>query len=152
MSAKYSGSMTLTDGRRVPLSKEDAESILASVERTRERRSALMPTSVSALGILLDARERLRELGWREAAYCPKDGSTFAVCEMGSTGMWLGSYHGEWPSGYINYADCARNPGGMFFKELDKLTDEEKALIEKCDKDVAAYTERLARSFGAFQD
>lgn len=152
MSEKYSGSMTLEDGRRVPLSKEAAEAIWDSIQLNRERRTVLIPDSVSALGILVDARERLRELGWREASYCPKDGSAFAVCEMGSTGMWLGSYSGEWPSGHIHYADCVSNPGGMFFKPLDKLTDEEKELVAKGEKSVAAHIERLARSFASFQD
>lgn len=34
-----------------------------------------------------------------DAIYCPKDGSTFEIIEVGSTGIFRAHYHGEWPTG-----------------------------------------------------
>jgi hypothetical protein len=52
---------------------------------------------------LLDAMfkqfDGLRELGWQEAVYCPKDGSVFLAIEAGSTGVHECHYQGEWPKG-----------------------------------------------------
>lgn len=45
------------------------------------------------------AYDRLRLLGWREAIYCPKDGTVFEAIEAGSTGVHDCHYQGEWPNG-----------------------------------------------------
>lgn len=37
--------------------------------------------------------------GWREASYCPKDGTHFQAIEAGSTGIHDANYTGEWPNG-----------------------------------------------------
>lgn len=42
---------------------------------------------------------RLKELGWQEAEYCPKDGSEFKAIEVGSTGIHDCVYLGDWPKG-----------------------------------------------------
>lgn len=58
-----------------------------------------MPTEAEALQVLGQAYQRLRELGWNDAIYCPKDGSSFDVIEAGSTGIHRCHYDGEWPKG-----------------------------------------------------
>lgn len=77
--------------------------LIASLEKqiaeAKARRLALMPTENEAISIFFDAHQRLKELGWQEAIYCPKDGSTFHVIEPGSTGIHVASYQGEWPDG-----------------------------------------------------
>lgn len=45
------------------------------------------------------AYDELRKLGWREAVFCPKDGTVFEVIEPGSTGIHDCRYEGEWPTG-----------------------------------------------------
>lgn len=35
---------------------------------------------------------RLKELGWKEGSYCPRDGSMFACCMLGSTGIFDANY------------------------------------------------------------
>jgi hypothetical protein len=41
----------------------------------------------------------LKRLGWRDASYCPKDGSKFLVITAGSTGVFPCHYDGQWPKG-----------------------------------------------------
>jgi hypothetical protein len=41
----------------------------------------------------------LKECGWREVIYCPKDGTRFLAIEAGSTGVFPCSYIGKWPHG-----------------------------------------------------
>ena len=74
----------------------------ASEEATRAaeaKRTADMPDEKSAIDALFSAWLRLRELGWREAMYCPKDGSHFQTIEAGSTSIGDCNYQGEWASG-----------------------------------------------------
>lgn len=93
------GWATLTDGRRVPLSAAECDAIMADVEARRAKRAADMPDERAALNTLFEAFQRLKELGWSEAIYCPKDGSSFDVIEAGSTGIHRAHYYGEWPRG-----------------------------------------------------
>lgn len=72
----------------------------AMAEQASRRRAELMPEQSDALAVLFEAHQRLRELGWREAMYCPKDGSAFLVVEAGSTGVHRCVYRGEWPNGW----------------------------------------------------
>ncbi|MDE2470298.1 MAG: hypothetical protein KGL35_16515, partial [Bradyrhizobium sp.] len=50
-----------------------------------------------ALRAMQDGWIRLKELGWRDGVYCPRDGTHFQVIELGSTGIFDGDCHGEWP-------------------------------------------------------
>ncbi|QUT04036.1 hypothetical protein KFK14_12855 [Sphingobium phenoxybenzoativorans] len=63
-------------------------------------RAALMPTEQDAINLMHEAYTRLKDLGWREAIYCPKDGSTFDAVEPGSTGIHETHYSGTWPDGH----------------------------------------------------
>lgn len=142
------GHKTMADGTRVPLYKDEADELMARIAEADEQRVASMPTTRDALRATLDAVQRLKELGWREAIYCPKSGNPFAVCQVGSTGIWTGHYRGDWPDGYVMYADCASRPDGMFWKPLDRLTPDEDDLRKNCERDVAILIERAARTGG----
>lgn len=143
MSDEFHGSMRMTDGSRVALSSEEAKAIWDRVKQIDEERAAQMPTARDALSVLGGAVDRLKTLGWRDARYCPRDGSPFAVCEIGSTGMWSAFFHDE----LIHYADCCSNPRGMFFKQIDKLSDDEREVMERGDKEVAAEIDRMGDMF-----
>jgi|GEM_PF-1955423 len=59
----------------------------------------MMPTEQDAIRILNAAYNRLKQLGWNDPIYCPKDGSEFDAIEAGSTGIHKAHYQGEWPDG-----------------------------------------------------
>ena len=81
------------------LTEKEADQIWAHPEEVEKRRKELMPTQHDALKAMQEAYIRLKELGWSEAIYCPKDGSHFDVIENGSTGTHDCYYDGEWPNG-----------------------------------------------------
>ena len=85
--------------RHEPLTRSEADGIWAATEAAKASRAERMPDEKAALKAMQDAYTRLRELGWREASYCPKDGTHFQAIEAGSTGIHDANYTGEWPSG-----------------------------------------------------
>lgn len=91
--------------RHEPLTRAEGEAMWAAVEKARADRTAAMPDEKSALNALHEAYTRLKELGWREAIYCPKDGTMFHAIEAGSTGIHDCRYWGEWPNGGWNVVD-----------------------------------------------
>ncbi|MHA0335813.1 hypothetical protein [Sphingomonas aquatilis] len=94
------GHTTWADGSRTPLRKDEADAIWASAEAEREKRAADMPTEQDAIRALWSAYQRLKELDWNDAMYCPKDGSIFDAIEVGSTGIHSCHYEGQWPNGH----------------------------------------------------
>lgn len=85
--------------RHEPLTRAEGKALWAHAQRCHEDRVARMPDEKTALQHLHDAYTRLRDMGWRDAIYCPKDGSTFEIIEVGSTGIHRAHYSGEWPTG-----------------------------------------------------
>ena len=85
--------------RHEPLTRAEGEKMWAHAQRCHEDRVARMPDEKSALNVMHDAYIRLKDMGWRDAIYCPKDGSTFEIIEAGSTGIFRAHYTGEWPTG-----------------------------------------------------
>ncbi len=71
-----------------------------SASIAKENRALKMPTEASAIQALFEAHLRLKDLGWQDAIYCPKDGTPFHVIELGSTGIHECTYEGEWPNGH----------------------------------------------------
>jgi hypothetical protein len=69
------------------------------IQHEEHTRALLMPTEQDALKAMFRAWQRLHDLGWRDASYCPKDGSVFKAIEAGSTGVHDCHYDGEWPTG-----------------------------------------------------
>lgn len=78
---------------------EELDSILAAHEKAKADRATEMPDESAALAVMFRAHQRLKELGWRDAIYCPKDGKIFKAIEAGSTGIHDCRYDGEWPTG-----------------------------------------------------
>jgi len=99
MTEKIVGHKTMADGSHQPLYESEAKEILERCDAEKAKRAADMPTEQDAINEMWRAFQRLRELGWREAIYCPKDGSAFKVIEPGSTCIHDCSYMGEWPKG-----------------------------------------------------
>lgn len=81
------------------LLKAPGEHEIALAVKRMKRREAQMPTVDKALLALFNAYQRLKELGFNDIMYCPKDGSVFEVVEIGSTGIHDCHYEGEWPDG-----------------------------------------------------
>lgn len=137
-----SGWATTLEGERVPLSEDQANAFWQQAEESRARQEKEMPDTASAVGRLMDAWDRLRQLGWANGVYCPKDGSEFAVIEYGSTGIFYGSYFGDWPKGHVMVCDCSSDPSSLLWKALDKITDQEREKLEKTEADMRVLMER----------
>jgi hypothetical protein len=120
------GHKTYSDGargfRHEPLLASEADVIMAAVDRAKARRAELMPTEEDAARAMWEAYYRLKELGWREATYCPRDGRTLKFIEAGSSGIhdghcddqdrahklpgvWLHSEGDLWPSQPVLYRE-----------------------------------------------
>lgn len=76
-----------------------AKDILCGAKEHSAKLAEAMPTELDAIRAMQDAYIRLKDLGWRDAIYCPKDGSIFDAIEVGSTGIHACSYMGDWPTG-----------------------------------------------------
>jgi hypothetical protein len=96
---QYHGHKTLKDGTHLPLTSDEAERLWNDMERRREATAIKYPDEQSTLNGMCEAHQRLRDFGWDDACYCPKDGSIFEVIEAGSSGVHKCHYHGEWPKG-----------------------------------------------------
>lgn len=115
------GHKTMLDGSHEPLLRFEANALLAACDAAKQRRLESMPTEQDAIDAMFEAYTRLKELGWREAIYCPKDGTQFAMIEPGSTGVHQGFYLGEWPEGRWTDGDWGMRPC------LFKLSPEDEA-------------------------
>lgn len=81
------------------LNEEEIETAMAVIDAAIKKRAEKMPTEQDALAQMFEAYQRLKELGWNDAIYCPKDGTRFLAIESGSTGTHECSYEGKWPDG-----------------------------------------------------
>lgn len=79
--------------------RDEIRRCVALADEQKAKRLSDMPDQAAALHALGQAYQRLSELGWRDAIYCPKDGSEFDVIEAGSTGVHRCHYVGKWPDG-----------------------------------------------------
>lgn len=112
-----------TGFRHEPIRKSEAEVILAAIDAADARRKEIMPNEWSAINMMFDAHIRLKDFGWKDAIYCPKDGSIFNVLEAGSTGIHVAHYQGEWPAGhwYIHDPEGDLSPSHpILYKENTK--------------------------------
>lgn len=85
--------------RHEPLTRAEGEALWQSAMEAERLRAERMPDEQAAIRALCDAHQRLKDFGWKEPMYCPKDGSHFHIIELGSTGIFEGAYIGEWPNG-----------------------------------------------------
>jgi len=81
------------------VSQEEWDKIMANIKEEKAERARLMPDETAALEQIRRAMERLKDLGFKDAVYCPKDGSLFDSIEAGSTGIHATTYEGDWPDG-----------------------------------------------------
>lgn len=143
------GHVTKPDGTHVRLSADEARVIWGACEAADTKRREMMPDSMTALRTLQDALTRLKDEGWREGIYCPKDGTSFALIEFGSTGIFEGSYYGKWPSGSVMFGDGSINPRGLLWKPIDQLTEAEAQRLRECTEAGRAVMDRQIRAFAA---
>ncbi len=141
----YHGHATLDDGTHVPLTEEEAEALWKAGKEAEERAAKDMPATADALRAMQSGFSRLRALGWREAQYCPKDTTPFAVIQYGSTGIFEGWYSGDWPDGRVYCCDYFVHPHGMMFKPMANLTADEHDLLDECmGREKAAHDREIA--------
>jgi hypothetical protein len=89
----------MADGSHVPLTKVDAERLWRDIEAREADLATRLPDEDACLRTMMDAHTRLEKLGWRDAIYCPKDGTVFEIIEAGSTAISRAHYEGTWPNG-----------------------------------------------------
>ncbi|MEM7621477.1 MAG: hypothetical protein AAF228_13705 [Pseudomonadota bacterium] len=78
---------------------EEFNKMWEGIEKEKKKREADYPTVKSCLNELCRIEDRLKEFGFSDAVYCPKDGTIFNAIEFGSTGIHDCIYKGEWPKG-----------------------------------------------------
>lgn len=139
------GSATLADGTRVALTPEDAKAIWQHAEKSQAKRAEMMPTAEDALRALIQAEQRLRELGWwRGGGLCVRRGDDCAVAEQGSTGIWKGWLDAD--GKFVHFGDCVANPQKTFLKPLADLTEAERQHMDQCDRrEAEAFSAMLGR-------
>lgn len=89
--------------------------------KSAQARRVAMPSLNATLAVLWEAYQRLREMGFNDGIYCPKDGSEFEVVQIGSTGIFKCTYSGEWPDGHAMVQDghdiYPQHPGGLLWRK-----------------------------------
>ena len=88
-----------------PTAPAEAQALWDQANKRDAEIDARLPDERSAIVAMFEAFDRLRRLGWRDAMYCPKDGTAFLIIEPGSTGVFDCAYVGEWPDGYYISSD-----------------------------------------------
>jgi len=58
-----------------------------------------MDSENAAIDDMFAAYHRLKDMGWNDIMYCPKDGTNFLSVCPGSTGIFRSRYMGDWPKG-----------------------------------------------------
>lgn len=141
----YHGHKTLIDGTHVPLTSEEADALWKYVEEAKAKRATDMPTAEDALRTMLDAKQRMQDLGWwLGGGLRVKPGDQCAVAEFGSTGIWSGRLDDQ--RKYVTYADSVADPRKVWLKPLADLTDDERKHMEACDRrEAEAFNAELQR-------
>lgn len=77
------------------MSKLNIEAILAEEDVAKAKRSTDFPTEFDCLRSMQQAFYRLRDLGWNEAVYAPKDGRAFEAVVFGCAKPMTCQYVGD---------------------------------------------------------
>ncbi|MES1979599.1 MAG: hypothetical protein V4451_16275 [Pseudomonadota bacterium] len=85
--------------------KLDIHEILRDAEAQKQARAEQLPAMQDCIRVMVQARLRLEELGWRDACYAPKDGSYFDAITAGYAGPSDCMYLGDWPTGNFFIAE-----------------------------------------------
>lgn len=143
------GWKTMANGTHQPISAEEADAIMDRVRADDARRRKAIPDAISALATMMDAWVRLKDEGWREGIYCPKDGSEFAAIQLGSSGIFAAHYSGEWPKGHVIISDFLNGVDGLMWKPVADLTEAERARFDKCNEaEKATHTRYIMNMIG----
>lgn len=142
--AEYHGHKTLIDGSHIPLTRDEADGLWKMAEDAKAQRAEAMPTAQDALRLLIQAKERLNELGWREGNFCIRANDECAVAQTGSTGMWKGWLDDE--RKYVHHGDSVNSPRDVWLKPMTDLSDDERRHMDECDKrEAEAYAAAVVR-------
>ena len=88
-----------------PIPENSVLRLLADAQEAKNTRAADMPTEQDAINAINRAYTRLKELGWNDGMYMPKDGTKVTVMQVGSTGTFDCAYVGEWADGFFYVYD-----------------------------------------------
>jgi hypothetical protein len=83
----------------IQVDKETFDELIAACDKAKADRANKMPDEVTALKQMFEAYQRLKEIGFDDIIYCPKDVAVFDSISAGSTGIHDCFYMGEWPNG-----------------------------------------------------
>lgn len=136
--------------RHEPLTRAEGEALWQAAMAAKKARENRMPDEKAAIHALWDAHQRLKELGWREPQYCPKDGTRFRVIELGSTGVFDCYYQGEWPKGLymvMDERDCYPTSSGVAMYRL--YPDDEAKEKQRWKKAGERYRKLIAEEEAA---
>lgn len=118
--------------RHEPLTRAEGEAMLEAAKAAEAERAVRMPDEQAAIKAMHDAWLRLKQLGWREGMYAPRDGATFKVIEVGSTGIFDCDYsHGYWTT----YDEHDAYPSSQY-----------PAMFKLLPEDQAKYDARMAEA------
>lgn len=81
------------------MTREEIDALWGSIADADKWRAKNLPTEQHCLRAMFGAYQRLKELGWNDIMYGPKDGSITETISFGSTGIHPAHYDGEWPDG-----------------------------------------------------
>lgn len=127
--------------RHEPLTRAEGEALRQSAKEAERLRAERMPDEQAAIRALWDAHQRLKEFGWKEPQYCPKDGTRFKVIELGSTGIFDCYYQGEWKDGLYMVSD-----GHDVYPTLDGV-----AMFKLLPADEEKRKQRMAEAAAKFK-
>jgi hypothetical protein len=119
------------------LSAEESETLWHSVQAHKADIEKRLPDEQLAIHAMTEAFHRLKDFGWHEAIYCPKDGSSFSVLEPGSSGIHRCHYYGEWPDGGWMIEEDGGCPSHPVLYRLDP--EAEAARKAKMKEAIARY-------------
>ena len=139
--------------RHEPLTRAEGDALWAACEAAEKRRNELMPDEKAAIKMMMDAHTRLKDFGWREPQYCPKEGTRFNVIELGSTGIFEGEYRGEWPDGtWYTYDEHDVYPSSIAPAMFKLFPADEEKRKQRMAEAGARYRASLAHSGGSEHD
>lgn len=134
--------------RHEPLTRAEGEALWERAKAAEAKRAEQMPDERAAINAMWDAYQRLKELGWRDGKYSPRDGTRFRTVELGSTGIFDCDCHGEWPHcTWTTYDGHDAYPSSQA-PDLFKLYPEDQA---KYDERMEAARKRYAAECAAMQ-
>jgi len=85
------GHKTFHDGkggfRHEPLTRAEADSVMAWVEAAIAERATRYPTAEDAVTAIWGAVQRLKEMGWKDPDYAATDGKTHSVITVGCSAI-----------------------------------------------------------------